>query len=122
MDIGRSTLVEIFWNCGKLPVEQTGKAIGRSEKKVANIKSAEKRNRQRITREARNRVVRGSTRTALKKARVAITTGDPNAAEFVRQAERALDRAATKGIIHENNAARRKSRLYKALSAAQSAA
>lgn len=89
---------------------------------MANIKSAEKRNRQRITREARNRVVRGSTRTALKKARVAIANGDANAAELVRNAESALDRAATKGMLHQNNAARRKSRLYKALAAAQSAA
>lgn len=89
---------------------------------MANIKSAEKRNRQRITREARNRVVRGSARTAIKKARVAIAAKDPNAAELVRGAERALDRAATKGVIHENNAARRKSRLYKALTASQAAA
>ncbi|GIV77064.1 30S ribosomal protein S20 [Litorilinea aerophila] len=82
---------------------------------MANIKSAEKRNRQRLKREARNRVIRGRTRTALKKARLAIANGDPNAAELVRLAERALDRAAAKGVIHRNNAARRKSRLYRAL-------
>ncbi|MEX1020556.1 MAG: 30S ribosomal protein S20 [Litorilinea sp.] len=89
---------------------------------MANIKSAEKRNRQRITREDRNRVVRGGARTAIKKARTAIANGDANAAELVRSAERALDRAATKGVLHENNAARRKSRLYKALDATQTAA
>jgi small subunit ribosomal protein S20 len=72
--------------------------------------------------EARNRVVRGSTRTAIKKARVGISAGDPNALELVRAAERALDRAATKGVIHANNAARRKSRLYKALTASQASA
>lgn len=88
---------------------------------MANIKSAEKRNRQRITRENRNRVVLGGARTALKKARVAIANGDPNAPELVRKAESALDRAATKGVLHENNAARRKSRLYKALDATQAA-
>ncbi len=82
---------------------------------MANIKSAEKRNRQRLKREARNRVIRGRARTALKKARLAIANGDPNAAELVRLAERALDRAAAKGVIHRNNAARRKSRLYRAL-------
>ena len=82
---------------------------------MANIKSAEKRNRQRIKNEAANRIVRGSARTAIKKARVAIAAGDPNAAELVRAAESALDRAATKGVLHANNASRRKSRLYLAL-------
>ena len=85
---------------------------------MANIKSAEKRNRQRIKREAANRIVRGSARTAIKKARVAIATGDPNAAELVRAAESALDRAASKGVLHANNASRRKSRLYLALNKA----
>jgi small subunit ribosomal protein S20 len=82
---------------------------------MANIKSAEKRNRQRLKNEAANRIVRGSTRTAVKKARQAIATGDANAAELVRLAEVALDKAATKGVIHSNNASRRKSRLYVAL-------
>lgn len=85
---------------------------------MANIKSAEKRNRQRLKAEAANRIVRGSTRTAIKKARVAIAAGDPNAAELVRAAESALDRAATKNVIHANNASRRKSRLYAALNQA----
>jgi small subunit ribosomal protein S20 len=82
---------------------------------MANIKSAEKRNRQRIKREAQNRVVRGSARTAVKKARLAIANGDADAQELVRAAERALDKAASKGVIHANNASRRKSRLYLAL-------
>jgi small subunit ribosomal protein S20 len=82
---------------------------------MANTKSAEKRNRQRLAREARNRVARGSARTAVKKARLAVAAGDPEAAELVRLAERALDKAASKGVIHANNASRRKSRLYKAL-------
>ena len=82
---------------------------------MANTKSAEKRNRQSIKREAANRVVRGSTRTALKKARIAIEQGDANAPELVRVAERALDKAATKGVLHANNASRTKSRLYLAL-------
>lgn len=82
---------------------------------MANIKSAEKRNRQRLKNEAANRIVRGSSRTAVKKARQAITAGEPNAAELVRLAEVALDKAAAKGVIHSNNASRRKSRLYIAL-------
>ncbi len=86
---------------------------------MANIKSAEKRNRQKAGREARNRVVRGRARTAVKNARTAIESGDENAAELVLVAERALDRAASKGVLHQNNASRRKSRLYQALGRAQ---
>ena len=89
---------------------------------MAKIKSAEKRNRQKINREARNRIVRGRARTAVKKARIAIDGGDPSAPQLVHEAERALDRAATKGVLHDNNASRRKSRLYKALNRAQAAA
>lgn len=85
---------------------------------MANIKSAEKRNRQSIKREAQNRVVLGGARTAVRKARLAIANGDASAAERVRIAERALDRAATKGVIHRNNASRRKARLYRALNKA----
>lgn len=88
---------------------------------MANIKSAEKRNRQRIQREARNRVYRGRARTAVKNARAAIESGDENATELVQVAERALDRAATKGVLHPNNVSRRKSRLYKALHQKQAA-
>ncbi len=89
---------------------------------MANIKSAEKRNRQRATREARNRVVRGKARTAVKNARTAIESGDPEAPALVLAAESALDRAASKGVLHHNNASRRKSRLYQALGRAQAAA
>ena len=62
--------------------------------------------------------MRVSARTAIKKARTAIAAGAPDAAELVRQAERALDKAAAKGVIHNNNASRRKSRLYLALNKA----
>ena len=82
---------------------------------MAKISSAEKRHLQSTKREARNRVVLGNARTAVKKARLAIANRDANAAETVRMAERALDRAATKGVIHRNNASRRKGRLYRAL-------
>ena len=83
---------------------------------MANIKSAEKRARQNIKRYERNRVLRSSARTAIKKARSAIDAGDRAAAEeAVRKAVRALDRAASKGAIHANNASRRKSRIMLAL-------
>lgn len=82
---------------------------------MANNKSAEKRNRQNAKRAAQNRVVRGSARTAVKKARLAIASGADNAQELVQAAESALDRAASKGVIHPNNASRRKGRLQLAL-------
>ena len=81
---------------------------------MANIKSAEKRNRQSQKRAASNRVYRSAARTAVKKARVAVANGDPNAAELVQKAEVALAKAANKGVFHANNAARRTSRLTQA--------
>jgi small subunit ribosomal protein S20 len=81
---------------------------------LANIKSAIKRNKQNEKKRIRNRVVRGKTRTFIQKARVAM---DSKPAEEVRTATllavRTLDKAAQKGVIHKNNAARRKSRLMK---------
>ena len=83
---------------------------------MANIKSAIKRNRQNEKRRLHNRVFRGSARTQIRKARLAIENGEKtSAAEEVQQAVIQLDRAAAKGIIHKNNAARRKSRLMKQL-------
>jgi len=83
---------------------------------LANIKSAIKRNRQNEKRRLQNRIYRGSARTQIKNARVAITTGDQEkAAVEVKEAIRKLDLAASKGILHKNNAARRKSRLMKRL-------
>ncbi|MFN8486998.1 MAG: 30S ribosomal protein S20 [Caldilineaceae bacterium] len=82
---------------------------------MANIKSAEKRNRQSQKRQELNRVVRGASRTAVKKARVAIDGNTAEAPEALRSAIRALDKAAKKGIIHKNNASRRVGRLMKAL-------
>lgn len=84
---------------------------------MANTKSAEKRNRQNQQAAARNRVYRSAARTAIKKARLAVARGDANAEELVRKAESALNRAASKGVIHKNNAARRTSRLMKSMNA-----
>ncbi len=85
---------------------------------MANIKSQIKRNRQNENRRVRNRVYRGRARTFVAKARTAIESENPDAAKTaVFEAISELDRAAEKGIIHKNNAARRKSRLMKHLAA-----
>jgi small subunit ribosomal protein S20 len=84
---------------------------------LANIKSAIKRVRQSARRRVRNRIVRSSMRTFVKKARTILEEGDKAlAAGAVREAISALDKAAQKGIIHRNSADRRKSRLMKRLS------
>jgi len=85
---------------------------------LANIKSQIKRNKQNEKRRLRNRFFRGAARKAISKARVAIDSGEtPEAREAVILAVKALDKAAEKGVIHKNNAARRKSRLMKRLAA-----
>lgn len=86
---------------------------------MANTTSAEKRARQSVKRYARNRWYRGRARTFIKRARRFIETGEiESATEAVRHACRALDIAAQKRSIQPNNAARRKSRLMKALNRA----
>ena len=83
---------------------------------MANIKSAIKRNKQNEKRRQRNRVYRGQARTYVSRARVALNGQDLQAAEAATlEAVAALDKAAQKGVIHKNNAARRKSRLMKLL-------
>ncbi len=85
---------------------------------MANIKSQIKRNKQNEKRRIRNRVFVGRARTYVKKARLAIEAGgQEEAAAATLQAISALDKAAEKGVIHKNNAARRKSRLMKHLNA-----
>ena len=85
---------------------------------MANIKSQIKRNRQNEKRRLRNRTFRGAARAAVRDARVGIETGKPDKAAVIEAISR-LDKAAEKGVIHKNNAARRKSRLMKALAAAE---
>jgi len=83
---------------------------------LANIKSQIKRDKQNMKARIRNRVYRGKARTFVKKARLSIESGEVSTAkEAVLEAVRVLDKAAEKGIIHRNNAARRKSRLMKQL-------
>jgi small subunit ribosomal protein S20 len=85
---------------------------------LANIKSQIKRNKQNEKRRVRNRIYSGSARTFVKKARASIDTGVVEDARLATlQAISALDKAAEKGVIHKNNAARRKSRLMKHLNA-----
>jgi small subunit ribosomal protein S20 len=82
---------------------------------LANIKSQIKRNRQNEKKRVANRVYRGKARTLVQKARVDIEQGTEGSKESVLAAISALDKAAQKGILHKNNAARRKSRLVKHL-------
>ena len=90
---------------------------------MPNTKSAAKALRVQERRRLRNKSVRSATRTFLKKAQTAITGGETNAtADVIRQAISALDRAARKGVLHPNNAARRKSRLMKRLNKQAAAA
>jgi small subunit ribosomal protein S20 len=88
---------------------------------MANHASAEKRNRQRIKRTARNRATKSELRTDVKKARLAIK-GSTDAAATVRAASGKLDRAAAKGTIPRKRASRLKSRLATALHKATKAA
>jgi small subunit ribosomal protein S20 len=87
---------------------------------VANTKSAIKRMRQSETRRQRNRAVRSRVRTALKTARTALTSTGEDAGTAVLQAIRTLDKAVTKGVIHRNTAARKKSALARKLAAPRS--
>ncbi|MFC2028449.1 30S ribosomal protein S20 [Chloroflexota bacterium] len=83
---------------------------------MANLRSQIKRNKQNEKRRLRNRHVRGITRAALSGAREAIQKGNiENSEAAVYAALGVLDKAAQKGILHKNNAARRKSRLMKRL-------
>ena len=82
---------------------------------MANIKSQIKRNHQNEKRRLNNRNVRGAARTAVNQARAAFDEGAPETKEAVLKAISALDKAAEHGVIHKNNAARRKGRLMKKL-------
>ncbi len=89
---------------------------------MANIASAKKRIRSSARKRERNRVFRTGARTYVKNTRELIEQGDIEAAEeMARKASSTLDKAASKGILHKRNVARRKSRLMKALVSARSA-
>jgi small subunit ribosomal protein S20 len=81
---------------------------------VANIKSQIKRNKQNLVRHERNKSVKTSLKTAVRKFRELADAGDKDAAvAAARDASRKLDRAASKGVIHKNQAANRKSAIAK---------
>jgi small subunit ribosomal protein S20 len=85
---------------------------------LANIKSQIKRNKQNEKKRIRNRVARGAARTFVAKARTSIEGANPEEARAATIAAiSALDKAAQKGVLHKNNAARRKGRLMKRLAA-----
>jgi small subunit ribosomal protein S20 len=85
---------------------------------VANIKSQIKRNRQNEKRRVRNKAVRSELKTRTKTALAAASEGREDVEELARLAIKKLDKAASKGVIHKNQAARRKSRLMKKIRAA----
>ena len=82
---------------------------------MANIKSAIKRIKQSEKRRVRNRTVRGRVRAAVKSARRSLEGKAPESTATVRAAMRTLDRAVTKGVVHRNTAARKKSALARRL-------
>ena len=84
---------------------------------MANIQSQIKRNRQNEKRRLRNRNARGMARTAVITARAAAIKKAPETKEAVLSAISEIDKAAGKGVIHANKAARLKSRLMKRLNA-----
>ncbi|SCF36014.1 30S ribosomal protein S20 [Micromonospora marina] len=81
---------------------------------MANIKSQIKRNRQNEKRRLRNKSVKSSLKTAIRKFLVSAEAGDTEKATvLMREATRKLDKAASKGVIHSNQAANRKSAIAK---------
>jgi small subunit ribosomal protein S20 len=84
---------------------------------VANIASSKKDARRSAVRAARNRSLKSSVKTKVGKFRRAAVEGAEETEQLALTAVSALDRAASKGVIHANNAARRKSRLMKRLKA-----
>ena len=80
---------------------------------MANIKSQIKRNKQNLKAQERNKAVKSELKTAIRKFREAAEAGADNATELGRAANRLLDKAASKGVIHKNQAANRKSSVAK---------
>ena len=89
---------------------------------MANIKSAIKRNRTNEKARVRNKAVRSEVKTRTKHALTAAETGADDVAALTQKAIKSIDKAASKGVIHKNQAARRKSRLVKATTAAKAEA
>lgn len=85
---------------------------------MANIKSAQKRIRVTETKTLRNRMIKSALKTTLKKFEAAVATSNPSEAKVAfDNAVKSLDMAASKGVIHKNNASRKKSKLALKLNA-----
>ncbi|MGM0687984.1 MAG: 30S ribosomal protein S20 [Bacillota bacterium] len=83
---------------------------------MPNIKSAAKRARQNLKREIRNRRIKSLLKTSIRRFEESLQNGDHEDAQAkLHAAVRQIDRAAAKGILHKNNAARKKSRLNRQL-------
>lgn len=83
---------------------------------MANIKSAKKRILVNQTKAARNKAIRSRVKTAIKKVDAAVVAGDKAAAQAaLLAATTEIDKAASKGVYHKNNASRKVSRLAKAV-------
>jgi small subunit ribosomal protein S20 len=82
---------------------------------MPNIKSAIKRVSVTEKKTAVNKIKKSEIRTSLKKARTAAANAETGAAETARETQSVLDKAAAKGYLHKNNAARKQSRLAKSL-------
>ena len=85
---------------------------------MANVPSAEKRNRQRIRRRQRNLTHLTRVRTLIKRVRAELVTGEGKAAEALKSAVKMIDKAAQKGVLKRETASRKISRLTKAVAQA----
>lgn len=79
---------------------------------MANIKSQKKRNRQNEVRRVHNKAISSDLKTAIRKVEAAAEAGEPTA-DLIREAQRKIDVATSKGTIHKKTASRKKSRLAK---------
>lgn len=87
---------------------------------MANIKSQIKRNKTNEKARLRNRSAKSELKTYARKVRTAVSTGDADAADqALKVASRKLDKAVSKGVIHQNQAANRKSKLAKLVDSVQ---
>jgi small subunit ribosomal protein S20 len=94
-------------------------ALVDSRARMANIKSQKKRNIQNEKRHQRNIAAKSALKTSTKRVQAAAGSGDgEEAVARQREAARALDKAASKGVLHKRTAARKKSRLAKTANAA----
>ena len=82
---------------------------------MANIKSAKKRILVNRTKAARNKAIRSAVKTSMKKVDAAVAANDKEAAAALVNAISTIDKAASKGVYHKNNAARKVSNLSKAV-------